>query len=199
MSEADSDSRSKEIERLLGEGLDCYGLGETSQAIQIWQSVLALDSDNAQAVDYIENADRRRHPNRRDSADAPLGSFHGLVTHGQDLVAEKQLGRALQVFSRAEGAEFAALELGATVDLVRSRLLHEYRDELGGRDAIPALCVDAEALTEIDLPADADSIVALVDGSTKLEDLVSHSGLEKFEAIRILRTLWAAGALENRA
>lgn len=198
MSTTESTSTRAEIERLLIEGLDHYGVGETSEAIQIWQSVLALDSENLQAADYIENADRRKKRSAR-LGGAPVGSFHGLVSQGQSLVEEENLEGALHVFSRAESADFAALELGATVDLVRSRLLYQYIEELGGRGAIPAVCVDAEVLDEITLPAGADSILSLVDGTTPLHELVSFSGLDMFEAVRILRTLSVAGALENRA
>ena len=85
------------------------------------------------------------------------------------------------------------------MDLVRSRLLREYRDEIGGRDAVPALCADVEALKGINLPADAGFMLSLVDGTTGLEEIVSLSGMDKFEAIRILRGLRAAGVLESCA
>ena len=197
MSQTASSSHAGAVEDLLRKGLDHYGVGEVAQAILVWEEVLTLDGDNEQARDYIDNADRRK---KRTSpeGDAPAGSFHGLVSQGQSLVAENDLAGALQLFARAEDADFAALELGATVDLVRSRLLREYRDEIGGRDAVPVLSANVEALKQINLPADAGFMLSLVDGATSLEDLVSLSGMDKFEAIRILRQLSAAGVLENR-
>ena len=197
MSHTASSSRAGAIEDLLRKGLDHYGVGEVAQAILVWEEVLTLDGDNEQARDYIDNADRRK---KRTSIEggAPAGSFHDLVSQGQSLVAENDLAGALQLFARAEDADFAALELGATVDLVRSHLLREYRDEIGGRDAIPVLSANVEALKQINLPADAGFMLSLVDGSTNLEDLVSLSGMDKFEAIRILHQLSSAGVLENR-
>ena len=50
----------EEIERLLRDGLDRYGVGEVSEAIETWEQVFALDANNEQALDYIRNADRRK-------------------------------------------------------------------------------------------------------------------------------------------
>jgi tetratricopeptide (TPR) repeat protein len=193
-----STSDEQEIDQLLKKGLDHYGVGEVSEAMQAWEQALALDPNNEQASDYVDNADRRRKPAALEDG-ATAGSFHDLVSHGQRLVAGNNLEGALQLFSRAESADVAALELGATVDLVRSCLLREYREEIGGRDAQPALRADSEALEQINLPADAGFMLSLVDGLTKLEDLVSLSGMDKFDAVRILRSLWRAGLVENRA
>lgn len=197
MSRVLSASNEKEVERLLTEGLDHYGVGEISQAIEAWESVLSLDRGNERASDYIQNADRRK---RRPNVDgsAPAGCFHDLVTEGQQLVSQKDLEGGLELFCRAEGADLAALELGSTVDLVRSRLLREYRDEIGGREAVPSVCADVESLKRINLPADAGFMLSLVDGATNNEDLVSLSGMDRFEAVRILRSLLAAGVLEKR-
>lgn len=192
-----STSDEQEIDQLLKKGLDHYGVGEVSEAMQAWEQALALDPNNEQASDYVDNADRRRKPAALEDG-ATAGSFHDLVSHGQRLVAGNNLEGALELFSRAESADVAALELGATVDLVRSCLLREYREEIGGRDAQPALRADSEALEQINLPADAGFMLSLVDGLTKLEDLVSLSGMDKFDAVRILRSLWRAGLVENR-
>ena len=197
MSRVLSASNENEVERLLTEGLDHYGVGEISQAIEAWERVLSLDGGKERASDYIQNADRRKHrPNVDGSGQA--GCFHDLVTEGQQLVSQKDLEGGLELFCRAEGADLAALELGATVDLVRSRLLREYRDEIGGREAVPSVCADVESLKRINLPADAGFMLSLVDGATNNEDLVSLSGMDRFEAVRILRSLLAAGVLEKR-
>ena len=197
MSRALSAADAEEVERLLTKGLDHYGVGEISEAIEAWEAVLALDVGNERATDYIQNADRRKGRARAEKI-APAGSFHDLVAEGQQLVSGDDLEGALELFSRAEGADLAALELGAAVDLVRSRLLREYRDEIGGRKAVPTLCADVESLKRINLPPDAGFMLSLVDGATNNEDLVSLSGMDRFEAVRILRSLLAAGVLEER-
>jgi hypothetical protein len=196
VSRALSAADAKEVERLLTKGLDHYGVGEISEAMAAWEAVLALDVGNERATDYIQNADRRKGRSSPEKV-APAGSFHDLVTEGQQLVNRNDLEGALELFSRAEEADLAALELGAAVDLVRSRLLREYRDEIGGRKAVPTLRADVESLKGINLPADAGFMLSLVDGATNNEDLVSLSGMDRFEAVRILRSLLAAGVLEE--
>lgn len=44
------------------EGLDAYGDGDTSTAIQIWRKVVAADPENLEALDFLQSADRRKFP-----------------------------------------------------------------------------------------------------------------------------------------
>ena len=46
-------SDSEKIRILLDQGLSAYGLGNVDEALQVWQSVLAMGPGNAKAMEYI--------------------------------------------------------------------------------------------------------------------------------------------------
>ncbi|HEX2689364.1 MAG TPA: hypothetical protein VHN14_22235, partial [Kofleriaceae bacterium] len=43
-----------EIDRLIEQGLGCYGEGDLDGALLLWERVLVMDPDNAQATSYVE-------------------------------------------------------------------------------------------------------------------------------------------------
>ncbi len=53
------DAKRAEVARLLAEGLDHYGEDAIGKALQTWRLVLDIDPHNAEALDYLQTADRR--------------------------------------------------------------------------------------------------------------------------------------------
>lgn len=183
---------------MLQEGLDHYGLGETSPAIQAWQAVLELEPQNQEALDYIQNADRRRVP--RPAKGKSMASAVGAVLQeARALVGQGELASALDLLRSASGPGFSTLELEATLDLVRSRLHALHRERIGDLDAVPALCAGAGDLTRFNLPRDAGFLLSMIDGMTAAGDLVSLSGMDAFDVLHTLDALLEAGIVEMRA
>jgi hypothetical protein len=80
--------------------------------------------------------------------------------------------------------------------MVRSRLLDRYRERVGGMDVVPSVRVGARELLKFNLPASTGFLLSLVDGKTSVNDLISLSGLDPFETLRMLANLLDAGVVE---
>ena len=188
----------EEIARLLSEGLDHYGEDAIGKAIQTWRTVLGLDPHNAEALDYIQTADRR--DQRRLPIDEQMSDTSRHIVHEVDgLIAKGDWEGALDLLRSTGDSEPTVLEYEATVELVRSRLLSQYSARVGDLAGVPALRDGAGDITGYNLPSDAGFILSLVDGTTPLADIISLSGMDAFEALRIVGSLLDADILELAA
>jgi hypothetical protein len=75
---------------------------------------------------------------------------------------------------------------------VRSRLVRYARH--GRLKDVPAR-MGLEQVMKFNLPAHAGFLLSLVDGNTSMGDVVSLSGMDVFEALRVLNGLLEAGIL----
>jgi hypothetical protein len=188
-----SDEVQEKVSRLLQEGLECYGTGDVGRAFLLWGEVLELDPDNAEALDYMRDADRRAKPRGgggqggRSVVEAARRKLRGDDAEG-----------ALDLLVRR--SDSAGLAQEAMCDLVRATLYLRYREEVGDPTRIPV--VDAKgkaALDGRDLPPRVGFFLSMIDGRTPLGDLVSASGMDRFEALRSVHHLHRAGVLGWRA
>jgi hypothetical protein len=182
------ESGKSKTKQLLQQGLDHYGGGEFAEAFQAWNAVLALDPHNAEALDYMESADRRSQrtlPAKERMSDAA----RRIVFEANILLDQNDLESAFDLL--IGGAESASLNLGleATLELVRSGLFRQYREKIGDLGSVPTLRKDPCDMAKFNLPADAGFMLSLMDGSTSLADLISLSGMDAFAALRIVQQL----------
>lgn len=189
-------SKREEIARLLAEGLDHYGEDAIGKAIQSWRAVLELDKHNPEALDYIQTADRREQrklPREEQMSDTARRIVHeaGVRIEGGDWEGALDLLRSLG------DSEATGLEYEATIEIVRSRLLGVYAERVGDLDALPVLCGKGD-LRSYNLPRDAGFVLSLIDGDTRVADLISLSGMDAFEALRVVGHLLDAGIVEMR-
>jgi hypothetical protein len=190
-----ADSKEAQVAALLAEGLDYYGADEIGPAIKAWRTVLQLDPGNAEAIDYLQTSDRRDQ-RRLPMADQMSDEIRNIVHAAQQMIEANDWEGALAVLYSARDAERTGLEFEAMVEIVRSRLLRTYTERVGNLSSIPALCSASQDLTTFNLPPDAGFMLSLVDGTTRLSDLISLSGMDAFEALRIVRNLLEAKILE---
>jgi hypothetical protein len=193
-----SESKAERTERLLKQGLDHYGMDEISHAILAWEQVLELDPGNQQAADYILNADRRKSP-RPPKKHKLAAAETAVLREAHQLMRGGDLGAALDLLRSAAGPGFSSIQFEATVDLLRSRLYRIHRERIGDLGGTPALVSDAEALTQYNLPTNAGFLLSMIDGMITVEDLISVSGMDAFEALHTLCALLDVGILEIRA
>jgi len=209
-----------EVERLLREGLDYYGRGDGVRAVECWEEALRRDPGNTRARDYLEAARSEdtapggaadgAAPEREafafgasvegdDPALAELGTrthrarVRALEQEAQQLLREERLEEALDLFRTAAGLDPSRVELDGYVDMVRSRLLKRYREHIGDGARRPRVAVDSRHITRYNLPPDAGFVLSLVDGRTSYDEIVSLSGMDAFETLRILERLLRAG------
>jgi hypothetical protein len=187
--------KSEEISSLLAQGLDDYGEDAIGKALQSWRQVLELDPQNPEALDYIRTADRRdqrRLPPEEQLSDTQRNVIHEV--RGRLQAADWE--GALDLLRGSCDGEPAVLEYEATLEIVRSRLWHQYGERVGALDGVPTLRGGASDLTEHDLPPDVGFMLSLVDGTTPLADLISLSGMDASEALRVLSKLLDAEIVE---
>ena len=86
------------------------------------------------------------------------------------------------------------------VELLRAHLFSRYRAELGDLSIVPRLKAGGAAdLQTRNLPPSAGFLISMVDGLTPLSELVSVSGMDRFEALRTVYRMHDAGILEFSA
>ena len=190
--------RAQEIARLLAEGLDHYGDDAIGKAIQAWRKVLELDRKNAEALDYIQTADRREQS--RLPLEEQLSDTERHLVHEAGVLMDKgDWEGALDLMRSVGEAQPTALEFQGTLELVRARLLRQYTERVGSLEQVPSMRGSADDLQSFNRPSDAGFMISLIDGTTRLADLVSLSGMDAFEALRIVGHLLDAEILELHA
>ncbi len=190
-----AESKQDRIGRLLAEGLDHYGVGDVAQAILAWEEVLVLDPGNGDAQDYIKTADRRKRPRPpKNGTGSP--AIRSIAEESCRLIAEGGFDEALDLLHTAAEAQPESLELQAQLDVVRARLLQRYRSEMADPEAIVRMVGSGSDITRFNLPSDAGFLLSRIDGETSVADLISLSGMDDFEALRLLHGLRVSGLVE---
>lgn len=182
-----------DIERLVQQGLDHYGTGDVGRAVACWREALALDPDHAEAQEYLQTA-------LEDSfsgGEAPPASPRPVLEEAQRLLAD-DAEAALELLEGSAAEHPDDLELQGYVEMVRSRLLKQYREKLLVDSAFPRQCLSPELVMSYNLPPDAGFLLSLVDGTLGVKDLISICGMDEFRALRILTRLIEAGIVEMR-
>jgi len=185
-----SDSKEQAVSSLLQQGLELYGTGDVAQAFLLWSEALERDPGNEEALDYMRDADRRTKPR---GGPSEVGS-PSIVEDARRLLRAEDGEAALELLSSAptEGS----LECEAMIELLRANLFQQYRRELGDLTQIARLADGAmDSLHSRNLPPSAGFLLSMIDGQTALSDLVSVSGMDRFEALRSLSRMHQAGIL----
>ena len=178
------------VAKLLQQGLELYGTGEIPRAFMLWNEALELDPGNEEALDYISDADRRSRP-RADHGDAPSAS---IVWDARRLAQGENEEAALELLVSAPNS--ATLECESMIELLRAKIFRKYQNALGDLEQIPRVKEDAAELQGRNLPPSAGFLLSMVDGLTSLSDLITVSGMDRFEALRSLHRMSEAGILE---
>ena len=178
------------VAKLLQQGLELYGTGEVARAFMLWNEALELDPGNEEALDYIRDADRRSRP-RADHGDAPSAS---IVWDARRIAQGENEEAALELLVSAPDS--GTLECESMIELLRAKLFRKYQNALGDLEQIPRVKEDAAELQGRNLPPSAGFLLSMVDGMTSLSDLVTVSGVDRFEALRSLHRMRKVGILE---
>ena len=183
-------AKEEHVAKLLRQGLELYGTGEIPRAFMLWNKALELDPGNEGALDYIRDADRRSLP-RADREDASSAS---IVWDARRLVQGENEEAALELLLSAPNS--VTLECESMVELLRAKVFRKYQDALGDLEKIPRVKEDSADLQGRNLPPSAGFLLSMVDGLTSLSDLLTVSGMDRFEALRSLHRMSEAGILE---
>jgi hypothetical protein len=186
-----NESSEAKIAGMLQQGLEFYGAGDFSRAFLIWGEVLELDPSNEEALDYLRDADRRSKP-RGGGSDRGRRS---LVDEARSLLRSEDAEAALELLMSVNIT--GRLDCQAMVELLRATLFAQYQAELSDLARIPRLVEGSESeFRNRNLPASAGFLLSMIDGETRLGDLVSVSAMDPFETMRSLSRMFKAGILE---
>lgn len=185
------EEKEEKVSGLLQQGLELYGTGDVARAFLLWTEALELDPGNEEALDYIRDADRRAKPR----GESKNFGVHSFVDDARRLMREADVESALELLMSAPTP--VNLETEAMVELLRSSLFRQYREELGDLSRRLRLVSDsASDLRSRNLPTSAGFLLSMIDGMTPLEDLVSLSGMDRFEALRSVHRMLQEGIVE---
>lgn len=184
-------STEKTISRLMSEALVLYGLGHAEQAMRCWREVLLLDPDHAEAREFLSTAGEEE-----PAVPATSPDHEGLFEEALQLLREGDAERAYDLFETVAEQQPERLDLQSYIEMARSQLFKSYQERFSDGRAIPRLCVELEGVLDYDLPVHAGFVLSMIDGVTRVEDLLSLSGMDPFETLRILQRLADAGILE---
>ena len=189
-----SEASEQKVSRLLQQGLELYGTGDVARAFLIWSEVLELDPGNEEALDYIRDADRRAKPR---GGNVGIGT-PSIVEDARRLMRSEDEESALELLFNAPTD--GSLEHEAMIELLRARLFRQYRAELGDLSQVPRVVAgENNDLQSRNLPSNVGFLLSMIDGVTPLGDLVSVSGMDRFEALRSVCRLHQAGIIEWEA
>ena len=179
-----SESVAERIARLLAEGLELFGEDRIEQAAIRWREVLSLDPGQREARDYLESAGYRAEP----------GTARADVAGGLALAERGDAEGALAVLEDVTRRAPADLEAQAALDLLRAGLYAQYRRRIGAGCPRPRLA--PEQWLGFDLPPEAGFLLSMLDGRTRVEELMTVTGLDPFEVLRLLTRLEQEGLVE---
>ena len=115
----------------------------------------------------------------------------------RDLLREDRVAAAYEMIAACHPVGSTPdLAWEATVDLARSRRYAELRTRLGSLSSVPRLQASDADLRGYNLPPNAGFLVSMVDGMTRLSDLISVSGMDAFDVLHTLEGLVNAGLVE---
>ncbi|MFT5442925.1 MAG: tetratricopeptide (TPR) repeat protein [Myxococcota bacterium] len=193
-------TKAAEVASLLQKGLDAYGEDNISQAMIAWREVMKLDPGNVEALDFLNTADRRATPRpENDVGNRSAAVQLDVVAEARRLMVGGQFEESFELLHRAAEASPFSLELEATIELVRSNLFASYRKAIGDLTGVLTLAADREEIAKYNLPSDAGFLLSLVDGVTDLENMMTVSGMDSFEALRLTRKLIDVGIVRLQA
>lgn len=134
-----------------------------------------------------------------DSEGPKLGfDLESVIEEARVLVRAGDPESALMLLEAAMEHDPEHLELQGLADLVRGQLLTHYRALLGDGSGIPRPILEAKQVMRFNLPSDAGFLLAQMDGSTSVAEILSVCGLDEFRAYRLIGRLVDAGIVEIR-
>jgi tetratricopeptide (TPR) repeat protein len=188
-----------EIRRLMVRGLDLYALGQVEEATACWRRVLALDPDNAEARDYLQAAAGDGDVQPPPRAGAPPPAPGAGVADALRLLRGGDQKQGLALLETITGREPANLEAQGFLELARAALLRAYRARVGSGEGVPRVRIPPAEVMKYNLPAAAGFLLSMIDGRISVDELLSVSGMDPFDALRALSNLLDAGIVEARA
>ncbi len=189
-----TESKDALISRLMEEGLEHYGEGRMDQAAGCWREVLRLEPGHPEAEDYLRTAGF-------DEDEVLLSQASGegdasLLADALELFRKGEVQESLELFETLAGENPGRMEIQGYFELVRSHLYKFYQERIEDPSRVLKVKIAAEEMMRFNLPANAGFVLSMVDGRTSVNEILALSGMDPFDAVRVVGKLLEAGIVE---
>lgn len=189
-----AESKDVLISRLMEEGLEHYGEGRMDRAAGCWREVLRLEPGHPEAEDYLRTAGF-------DEDEVLLSQASGeedasLLADALELFRKGEVQESLELFETLAGENPGRMEIQGYFELVRSHLYKFYQERIADPSRVLKVKIAAEEMMRFNLPANAGFVLSMVDGRTSVNEILALSGMDPFDAVRVVGKLLEAGIVE---
>ena len=164
------------------------------RAAGCWREVLRIEPGHPEAEDYLRTAGF-------DEDEVLLSQTSGerdasLLADAIELFRKGELQDALELFETLVGENPERMEIQGYFELVRSHLFGYYRERVADASRVLKLKITPEEVMRFNLPANAGFVLSMVDGNTSVNEILALSGMDPFDAVRVVGKLLEAGIVE---
>ena len=189
-----AESKEELISRLMEEGLQHYGEGRMDRAAGCWREVLRIEPGHPEAEDYLRTAgfeeDEVLLSQTTGEGDA------SLLADAIALFRKGELQDSLELFETLASENPERMEIQGYFELVRSHLYKYYHERIADPSRVLKVKIAAEEMMRFNLPANAGFVLSMVDGRTSVNEILALSGMDPFDAVRVVGKLLEAGIVE---
>ena len=189
-----AESKEEQISQLMEEGLRHYGEGRMDQAAGCWREVLRLEPGHSEAQDYLRSAGLD--PGEIELLEVVGEADASLLADALALFRKGEAQESLEMFETLARENPRRMELQGYLELVRSHLFGYYRDRVPDASSLLKIKITPEEIMRFNLPADAGFVLSMVDGNTSVNEILALSGMDPFDAMRVVNNLLEAGIVE---
>ena len=189
-----AESKEGQISHLMEEGLRHYGEGRLNRAAACWREVLRLEPDHPEARDYLGSAGF-------DTGEVELSGTRregdsSLLADALELFREGEVQECFELLETLVRENPRRMEIQGYSELVRSHLFGYYRERVADASRVLRVKIPPEEIMRFNLPAKAGFVLSMVDGRTSVNEVLALSGMDPFDAIRLVSNLLEAGIVE---
>ena len=164
------------------------------QAAECWQEVLRLDPAHPGAQDFLGTAGF-------DTGEIELFEASGeedtsLLIDALELFRKGETQESLELFETLARENPERMEIQGYFELVRSHLFRYYRERIADTSRVLKVKITPEEIMRFNLPANAGFLLSMVDGHTRVNEILALSGMDPFDALRVVNKLLQAGIVE---
>jgi hypothetical protein len=189
-----AESKEALISRLMEEGLQHYGEGRMDRAARCWREVLRLEPGHPEAEDYLRTAGFGE-----DEVLLSLASGEAdasLLADALELFRKGEVQESLELFETLASENPGRMEIQGYFELVRSHLYKYYHERIADPYGVLKVKITPKEIMRFNLPANAGFVLSMVDGRTSVNEILALSGMDPFEAVRVVSKLLEAGIVE---
>jgi tetratricopeptide (TPR) repeat protein len=182
------------ISQLLKEGLRYYGDGRMTQASECWREVLRLEPDHSAAQDYLRSAGRCS--DEVEQTEVAGDEDVSLLADALELFRKGEAQESLEMLETLAREHPGRMDIQGYMELIRSHLFGYYRERVPDASRMLKVAITPQEMMRFNLPADAGFVLSMIDGNTSVNEILTLSGMDPFEAVRVVNKLLEAGIVE---